>query len=210
MSRPRPFVLAFPFAGRWLVQNSPATRVPSHGTELFGSSHAIDFVPVDLEGRSARRGLRSVFGTERPEEFVGFARAILAPVAGEIVQVHDGEADHVARRSAGALLGYALTQPARVRRGASAIAGNHIVIRADDVLVLLAHLRAGSATPVVGDVVRAGEQIGECGNSGNSTEPHLHLQVSESVDRNGRGVPLAFRRGNERTWVPANGEIVAV
>lgn len=208
MSGQEPFVLALPFAGRWLVQNSPATRVPSHGTELFGSSHAIDFVPVDLDGRSARRGVRSVFGTERPEEFVGFGRAIVAPVTGEIVQVHDGEDDHVARRSAGALLGYALTQPARVRRGAPAIAGNHVVIRAGGVLVLLAHLRAGSATPLVGDVVRVGEQIGECGNSGNSTEPHLHLQVSESIDRHGRGLPLAFRYGGEPPWLPRNGEIV--
>jgi len=208
MSRHEPFVLAFPFAGRWLVQNSPATRVPSHGTALFGSSHAIDFVPVDAEGRSARRGFRSVFGTEGPEEFVGFGRAILAPVTGEIVHVHDGEEDHAARRSAGALIAYALTQPARVRKGAPAIAGNHVVIRAGGALVLLAHLRAGSAAPMVGDVVRAGEQIGECGNSGNSTEPHLHLQVSESIGPNGRGMPLAFRYGDEPPFVPRNGEIV--
>jgi hypothetical protein len=208
MSHREPFVLALPFAGRWLVQNSPATRVPSHGTELFGSSHAIDFVPVDADGRSARRGLRSVFGSERPEEFVGFGRAILAPVTGEVVRVHDGEDDHVARRSIGALIGYTLTQPARVRNGAPAIAGNHVVIRADDVLVLLAHLREGRATPRVGDVVHVGEQVGECGNSGNSTEPHLHLQVSESIDRHGRGVPLAFRRADELPWVPGNGEII--
>ena len=41
-----PFDLAYPFTGRWLVQNSPADRVPSHGTELFASAYAIDFVPV--------------------------------------------------------------------------------------------------------------------------------------------------------------------
>ena len=27
--------------------------------------------------------------------------------------------------------------------------------------------------------VRAGEQIGECGNSGNSSEPHLHFQLQD-------------------------------
>ncbi|MGO3279506.1 MAG: M23 family peptidase, partial [Brevibacterium aurantiacum] len=37
----------YPFTGRWLVQNSPANRVPSHGTRLFATSYAIDFVPVD-------------------------------------------------------------------------------------------------------------------------------------------------------------------
>jgi len=38
--------LAFPFTGRWLVQNSPANRPPSHGTTLFATSYAIDFVPL--------------------------------------------------------------------------------------------------------------------------------------------------------------------
>ena len=46
--------LAYPFSGRWLVQNSPADRVPSHGTDLFGTSHAIDFVPLDASGRHMR------------------------------------------------------------------------------------------------------------------------------------------------------------
>lgn len=38
--------LALPFAGRWAVQNSPARRVPSHGTDLMGELYAIDFVAV--------------------------------------------------------------------------------------------------------------------------------------------------------------------
>src|SRR5690625_2839611 len=32
--------LTYPFTGRWIVQNSPATRVPSHGTDLFATSYA--------------------------------------------------------------------------------------------------------------------------------------------------------------------------
>lgn len=125
------------------------------------------------------------------------------------MRVHDGEHGHVARRSIGTQLGYALTQRSRVREGAPGIAGNHIVIRRDGALVLLAHLRAGSVRPRLGDRVSSGEMIGECGNSGNSTEPHLHVQVSESVDPNGRGIPLAFLREGERNWVPRNGEIVS-
>ena len=42
-----PVVLALPFQGRWLAQNSPARRVPSHGTDLLGETYAIDFVAVD-------------------------------------------------------------------------------------------------------------------------------------------------------------------
>ena len=45
--------LAYPFDGRWLTQNSPANRVPSHGTTLFASSFAIDVVPVSEAGRTA-------------------------------------------------------------------------------------------------------------------------------------------------------------
>lgn len=210
MSEADAVALALPFSGRWLVQNSPANRVPSHGTELFGSSHAIDFVPVDGEGRSAPRTWASLFATEPPEAFVGFGRPIVAPVSGEIITVVDGEVDHVARRSFGALIGYALTQPARVRGGARAIAGNHVVIRAGEARVLLAHLRTASIRVHEGQHVTAGEQIGECGNSGNSTEPHLHVQVSESFERNARGIPLVFVHPDRGTWVPQNGEIVSV
>lgn len=208
MTPSEPFVLTLPFTGRWLVQNSPASRVPSHGTTLFGSSHAVDFVPVGADGRSAPRTVASLFGTESPESFVGFGRPILSPISGEVVDVHDGEIDHVARRSPGALIGYALTQSSRVRRGPAAIAGNHVVVRRDGVLVLLAHLLAGSPTVSVGDLVEAGDPVGACGNSGNSTEPHLHVQVSESLERDGRGVPLAFRRSMGEPWVPRNGDIV--
>ena len=102
-----PVELDFPFRGRWLVQNSPDRRVPSHGTHLFGTTYAIDFVPVDERGRSAPRTWRSLVSVEA-EIFVGFGRPVLAPVAGTVVAVHDGEPDHEARRSQPALLAYAL------------------------------------------------------------------------------------------------------
>ncbi|PRB11821.1 peptidase, partial [Microbacterium sp. MYb62] len=136
--------LALPFTGRWLTQNSPASRIPSHGTTLFGTSYAIDFVPVGADGRSAPLNVARFLGTEKPESFIGFGRSILSPVAGEVVEAHDGEADHVARRSPLALIGYAVTQASRVRGGAAAMAGNHVAIRIPGAVVLLAHLRAGS------------------------------------------------------------------
>ncbi|MGW9157857.1 M23 family metallopeptidase [Microbacterium sp. NPDC055665] len=208
MIAPDAVELALPFTGRWLVQNSPASRVPSHGTELFGTSHAIDFVPVDPDGRSAPRTLASLIGTEAPESFAGFGRPILSPVEGEVVALHDGEIDHVARRSPLSLIGYALTQSSRIRGGAPAIAGNHVVVRVGGGLVLLAHLRRGSIRVRQGQNVAIGEQLGECGNSGNSTEPHVHVQVSDSLGREARGVPILFARLGGARWVPRNGEIV--
>lgn len=210
-----PVVLELPFRGRWLTQNSPARRVPSHGTDLFGVTHAIDFVAVDGHGRSAPRTWRSLVTTESPHLFRGFGMPILAPVGGVVVEVHDGEVDHEARRSQPTLLRYALTQAGRVRQGVDAIAGNHVVIAlsSSGPYAGVVHLRRGSVRVGPGDRVRAGDQIGECGNSGNSTEPHVHVQVTDSVDwAVARGLPLAFRaaggEANDRVWLPREGEIV--
>ena len=149
-----PVLLDFPFTGRWTVQNSPANRVPSHGTHLLGTTYAIDFVAVDGRGRSAPPSWRAVLGTEAPEGFTGFGVPVLAPVAGTVAAVHDGERDHETRRSPLALAGYALTQRERVRRGPAGIAGNHVVLAAGSgaalVYVLLAHLRRGSVAVAVG------------------------------------------------------------
>ncbi len=203
-------VLDLPFRGRWRTEMSPARRVPSHGTRLFGTSHAIDFVAVDERGRSAPRSWRSVLATEPPEIFVGFGAPVLAPIAGTVVAVHDGEEDHEARRSQPALVPYALTQAGRARRGHDALAGNHVVIEVapGGPVVLLAHLLRGSAGVRVGAEVAVAQPVGECGNSGNSTEPHVHVQVSDTMDwDSAQGVPLAFRLA-DGVRVPEEREVV--
>lgn len=211
---PDPIVLAYPFTGRWLARNSPARRIPSHGTHLMGTTYAIDFIGVDERGRSAPRSWRAALATERPERFVGFGRPILAPCACTVVIAHDGEPDHEARRSQLTLASYALTQAERVRRGPAAIAGNHVVVAlgGDGPFVLLAHLLRGSVAVRPGDRVRAGDVVGACGNSGNSTEPHVHVQVTDSIDWDrARGLPLRFRAvDGGRPRLPRESEIVTV
>jgi len=205
-------LLRFPFTGRWVAQNSPADRVPSHGTNLFGSAHAIDFVMLDDRGRSAPRTARAVFATEPPERFIGFGAPILAPIDGTVVDTHDGEPDHEARRSPFTLIPYALGQARRVREGIPAVAGNHVVIAASPSgpYVLLAHLRRGSVHVRAGDSVSTGDPVGECGNSGNSTGPHVHVQASDSDDwATARAVPIAFTPApgdDPAGWLPRNGE----
>ncbi|MFL6064393.1 MAG: M23 family metallopeptidase [Friedmanniella sp.] len=206
-----PVVLSVPLTGSCRVQNSPANRVPSHGTEAFGSSYAIDLVPVDDRGRSAPPTRRGLLKPEPPELFVGFGLPILAPVAGTVAVVHDGEPDHEARRSQLALVPYLLGQSRRAKRGAAGLAGNHVVIAigTDGPYLLLAHLQRGSVQVRPGQPVSVGIPVGRCGNSGNSTEPHLHLQVSDSTDwPRARGLPFIFRRQDGSTWLPANSEIV--
>jgi hypothetical protein len=205
-----PLALAPPLSGPWVVRNSPADRVPSHGTHALGTTYAIDLVPVDDRGRSARRGWRSWVSTEAPEAFVGFGLEVIAPVSGRVVQVHDGEPDHVARRAPIAGLAYALTQARRVRAGVAAVAGNHVVVEVETggPFVLVAHLRRGSVAVAPGDPVVVGDPVGRVGNSGNSIEPHVHLQVNDSTDwERARGLPLAFAVAG-RTWVPRAGEVV--
>lgn len=78
-----PVVLDLPFRGRWRARNSPARRVPSHGSHLFGTTYAIDFVAVDATGRSEPRNWRSALWREDPRGFVGFGAPVLAPVGVE-------------------------------------------------------------------------------------------------------------------------------
>lgn len=198
----REVVLQLPFTGRWQVQMSPARRVPSHGTDLMGSRYAIDFVGVDERHRlAAVSDWRTYLGTEPPERFAAFGRSLLAPCSGRVVAVHDGEPDHEARRSPLTLLGYALTQGARVRAGIPAIAGNYLTIAdgASGAFVTLVHLRRGSLRVGAGARVQAGEVLAACGNSGNSTTPCVHVQATDRTDfRSAVGLPLAFRR--YRQW----------
>ena len=150
---------------------------------------------------------------EPPEMFAGFGRPILAPAAGTVALVHDGEPDHEARRSQLALVPYMLGQSRRAQRGAAGgLAGNHVVIAlgSGGPFVLLAHLQRGSVQVQPGQPVSVGCPVARCGNSGNSTEPHLHLQVSDSTDwTRARGIPFTFRRRDGSTWLPANSQIVS-
>jgi hypothetical protein len=194
-------VISLPFAGLWLARNSPARRIPSHGTDLWGERYAIDFIGVDHRRRTAdRRDWRTFLASEPAERFFAYGRPILAPADGTVVGVHDREVDHVGRRSQLTLVPYAFGQLARLRQGVGAIAGNYLTIALRDrgVFVALVHLRAGSISVVVGEEVATGQPVANCGNSGNSTQPHVHVQVMDSPDLSvARGVPMAFRRFRE-------------
>jgi hypothetical protein len=193
-------ILTLPFRGTWLARNSPARRVPSHGTDLFATTYAIDFIAVKGRRTATTRDWRTLLATEPVERFFAFGQPILAPASGRVVASHDGEMDHSARRSQTSLVPYALTQAARARQGAGALAGNHVIVELDaGGYVLLAHLRAGSLRVDVGTRVVSGQQLGSCGNSGNSTQPHLHLQVMDAADPYAaHGLPMVFE--NYRVW----------
>ncbi|MFU8850030.1 M23 family metallopeptidase [Micromonospora sp. SL1-18] len=55
-------------------------------------------------------------------------------------------------------------------------------------------MRCGTVAVRPGELVAAGQPLGRCGNSGNSTQPHVHVQVMDDVDPfRAVGVPIVFR-----------------
>jgi len=57
--------------------------------------------------------------------------------------------------------------------------GNHIVLKCGDAEVFLAHLKHDSISVIAGEVVNAGQLLGEIGNSGNTLEPHMHISATQ-------------------------------
>ncbi|MDQ0093416.1 M23 family metallopeptidase [Paeniglutamicibacter psychrophenolicus] len=197
--------LEYPFTGRWLTQNSPDNRVPSHGTTLFATSYAIDFVPVTDAGRTAPITFAALLRPEPPGNFPGFGRPLLAPIGGVVLAAHDTMPDHAAYRGLPSI-GYALTQQRRARAGWTALAGNHVLIKSRGGVVALCHLQQDSIEVRPGQHVTTGQLLGRCGNSGNSTEPHVHIQAIDIHDVHAaKEVPLTFRSA-----LPRNGEIIEI
>ena len=72
-------------------------------------------------------------------------------------------------------------------------AGNHVILRCQGAKLLLAHLKEGSVAVEVEEMVETGQFLGQVGNSGNTTEPHLHIHAVEDLPANvfeGDAVPL--------------------
>ncbi|KRF19321.1 metalloendopeptidase [Nocardioides sp. Soil797] len=204
-----PVVVASPVTGRWLAMNSPASKVPSHGVRAYGQAFAIDLVHEPLDG-TTRPSFGSGSGMSAPADYPAFGRPVHAMIDGTVVRAHDRQRDHRTRTrfwSVGVMM---LEGVLRELRGSDGVVGNHVVIdRGDGVFALVAHLRKGSATVRPGDRVVAGDVIGSCGNSGNTTEPHVHAQLMDRARPSAaRGLPMAFRDvvidGEPVTGLPAN------
>ncbi|MEW1699510.1 peptidoglycan DD-metalloendopeptidase family protein [Streptomyces sp. NPDC091278] len=203
-----PVEVAPPVTGRWTALNSPADRTPSHGTHLYGQTYAIDIVAAGPpggagDGRPAFRALWPL--SRRSEEYPAFGAPLSAVADAVVVHAEDRQRDHRTRTSLPALV-YLMVVESLVRSlaGARRVTGNHLVLDlGDGTYAMYAHLRRGSLTVRAGDRVTAGQVLARCGNSGNSTEPHLHFQLMDGPDLDTAvGVPFTWRG----VGVPANGE----
>jgi murein DD-endopeptidase MepM/ murein hydrolase activator NlpD/urea transporter len=83
--------------------------------------------------------------------------------------------------------------------------GNHVILRADaGFFVMLAHFLQGSVAVAMGQRVREGAYLGNCGNSGRSPVPHLHVQVQAGPLPGAATVPFVLKHYIERN--AADGE----
>jgi hypothetical protein len=210
-----PVVVAFPLRGEgWVAVNSPADRIPSHGTDMLGQRYAFDFIRVDRRPRlhwHPAGWVRTLLIGVPTRECYAWGAPVHAPLAGEVVRAVDRIAErarvHPLRELVLALRNALTFTPARL----PAVLGNHVILRQGDLFAGFAHLAPGSVAVREGQQVQIGEVIGAVGHTGNSTTPHLHFQLMDAADPlSARGVPCAFAsyevlRGD--TWVSVEGGI---
>lgn len=169
-----------PLEGDWKF-----LRPPGH------HPYAFDFVQLDEIRKSPHDQHRLLFFTGQisSRSFFCWDKPVYAPIDGRVFRVGTGWKDHEHTNIWKTIrLWYNATfkfRPAEVndRLDIRPNAGNYVMIQAKEgYIVFLAHLRNQSISLIEGDNVRRGDIVGRVGNSGNSTMPHLHINVFDQMD----------------------------
>ncbi len=170
--------LAFPLRdGVAYVGQGGANPLLNYHNPNRAQAYALDIVGLNPAGLHAWG-----VAPAEPGRYAIFGRAVHSPCAGTVVEARDGLADQ---------------HPPTTDR--VNLAGNHVVIRCQDtepaVDVLLAHLSTGSVAVQPDADVAVGDLIGRVGNTGNTSEPHLHVhavRTDSGTALDGDGVPIRF------------------
>lgn len=165
--------------------------VKAVGATGVSGRYASDFVVVDEKGAMYRGNGAKL------DDWFGWGAPVHAPAAGVVVYAENAIPDNTyAERDPGNAGPEALGQrDAAVRLDKPVtIAGNAVVIdHGNGEYSMIAHLKKGSVTVKAGDVVTAGQQLGELGMSGDSMLPHVHYQLQNSPDLfKSEGLPSTF------------------
>ena len=165
-----------PVDGTWTVVNGSYDHDYSHSWFPLTQRYAYDFVITDDDGRTSPAESGSAV-----DSYYCYDEPILAPADGVVVDAFDTAFES----SRGGGLSHPLKRDIR---------GNYVVLKhAPDEYSCLAHLVPGSVAVSPGDRVERGTQIGRCGHSGNSSEPHLHFQLQDHPRFElAAGLPIAF------------------
>jgi len=155
---------------------------------------ALDIAKVGESGLSHKGD-----GT-RFDDYYGYGAGVLAAADGRVIRaVNDQPEDPSAMQRPNEtqeayFARLQKEQGERLANGLTAITGNYVMIdHGKGEYSLYGHLQPGSVRVHVGDLVKAGDVIGELGSSGNSTEPHLHFHVCDKPDPlMCAGIPVNF------------------
>lgn len=151
----------------WLDQSIAAHK------PWWGTGHAVDLIAIDAWGFRADAAMPS-----DPGGCLIFGKPVVAPCSGEIVAAVDGLPDMEVPQT-----------------DTNHLAGNHVILSCNGVHVLLAHFRKSSLVIRMGRQLATGETIAAVGNSGNSSEPHMHINAQEpgTADASFSGAPIPIR-----------------
>ncbi len=161
--------LLLPVHGAWTVVWGGRTLAQNYHAFSRNQRFAFDLLVV-------RDGL--THRGNNLEDCFAFGQPICAPADGTVATAVDGVPD----------------QPAGSGPSVDPL-GNHLVIdHGNGEYSFLCHLQSGSVKPKAGDTLHAGDLLGLCGNSGNTTsEPHLHYHLQDSpLPFDGDGLPAEF------------------
>lgn len=149
-----------PLKGKWIVANGGTNKENSHSWELITQRYAYDFVIQNEHDKTY------INDKENIENYFCFGSPIIASFKGKVVSINNKTRDH---KKVGDF---------SVDWKTNNIAGNYVIIRhPNNEYSFYAHLKKDSILVKVNDIVEKGQKIALCGNSGRSTEPHLHFQI---------------------------------
>lgn len=171
--------MSLPFNGEWFVYWGGVTEAQNYHVREVTQQYAYDILKV-------KDGASHDGDPLLNESYFAYGEDIIAPCDARVVTVIDDVPDNI---------------PGETNE--QQLTGNTIVLQTDrDEYVLLAHLMKGSIFVEEGQDIRKGEILAKCGNSGNSTEAHLHISLQNAADmEDSIGAKLYFDR------LEVNGEI---
>jgi len=163
------FTGRLPFDGVWYVASEHGFLDPHK--RYLAEAYAYDFVQIGANGKSFQRDGKS------NSDYFAYGKKVLAAKDGTVVSVRTDIVEN---------------DPGKINSNTPG--GNVVVIdHGDGQFGYYAHLRPNSITLKVGVKVKAGDPIGDVGNSGESTEPSLHFHVMNGADVNmSDGIPAEF------------------
>ena len=168
--------LSFPFRGGiYIIAQGGSSRLTNVHVSNASQRYALDILKLNTVGLRAR-GLYPA----DPARYAIFGVEVLSPCEGMVAAAEDGFVD--------------FSPP---ERDPEHRAGNYVAIECEGATIYLAHLMNGSVSVKSGERVCRGQILGRVGNSGNTTEPHLHIHAEEGPypgQFSGQhGMPMRFK-----------------